>query len=178
MEQQTQTSSGVTGKGRRGPQRTVFARLACCTIVALGPMRSFFNDTATTEIYTYAGADRGERLIAKAREEGTLTLYTSIATTESTPLARAFESKYGVKVQVWRALSENVVQRALTESRGGRRGMDAVETNAPAVTALPRQATVAQFQSPYLADLPPWAIPPHRRWFADRANLWVVGYVK
>ena len=70
-------------------------------------------------IYAYAGADRGERLIAKAREEGSLTLYTSIATTESTPLARAFESKYGVKVQLWRALSENVVQRALTESRGG-----------------------------------------------------------
>jgi iron(III) transport system substrate-binding protein len=176
MEQQPQTSSGVTGKGHRGPQRTVFALLACCTIVALGPMRARAQTEDNPAIYTYAGADREERLIAKAREEGTLTLYTSIATTESTPLARAFESKYGVKVQVWRALSENVVQRALTESRGGRRGMDAVETNAPEVEALAREATVAPFQSPYLADLPPWAIPPHRRWFADRANLWVVGY--
>ena len=35
---------------------------------------------------------------------------------------------------------------------------------------------LAPYSSPYLADLPPWAIPPHRRWFADRANLWVVGY--
>jgi iron(III) transport system substrate-binding protein len=35
---------------------------------------------------------------------------------------------------------------------------------------------VGEFNSPYLADLPPWAIPPHRRWLGDRANLWVVGY--
>src|SRR5262249_48337348 len=54
--------------------------------------------------------------------------------------------------------------------------MDAVETNAPEVEALARETTVAPFHSPYLADLPPWAIPGHRRWFADRANLWVVGY--
>src|SRR5439155_1080147 len=122
------------------------------------------------------GKGAGNRPAFHAREEGSLTLYTSIATTESAPLARAFESKYGVKVQLWRALSENVVQRALTESRGGRHGMDVVETNAPEVEALAREATVAPFHSPYLADLPAWAIPPHRRWFADRANLWVVGY--
>jgi iron(III) transport system substrate-binding protein len=71
-------------------------------------------------IYSYNGADRGERLVAKAREEGTLTLYTSMATTESAPLAQAFEKKFGIKVQLWRALSENVLQRALTEARGHR----------------------------------------------------------
>ena len=63
-------------------------------------------------IYAYSGPDRLERLRAKAREEGTLTLYTSMATTESGPLGQAFEKKYGVKVQIWRALSENVLQRA------------------------------------------------------------------
>jgi iron(III) transport system substrate-binding protein len=35
---------------------------------------------------------------------------------------------------------------------------------------------VAEFDSPYVADLPVWAIPSHRRWFSDRANLWVTGY--
>jgi iron(III) transport system substrate-binding protein len=127
-------------------------------------------------IYSYQGSDRAERLTAKAREEGTLTLYTSMATTESAPLAQAFEKKYGVKVQLWRALSENVLRRALTEMRGGRRSMDVVETNAPEVEALAREQVVAPVDSPYLADLPAWAIPPHRRWFSDRANLWVTGY--
>ena len=127
-------------------------------------------------IYLYRGADRTDRLIAKAREEGTLTFYTSMATTESGPLAQAFEKKYGIKVQLWRALSENVLQRALTEARGGRRALDVVETNAPEVEALAREQVVAEFDSPHVADLPAWAIPSHRRWFSDRANLWVTGY--
>src|SRR5215469_511878 len=150
--------------------------VAPCMAVASGitPARAQTPDTSA--IYMDQGADRGERLIAKAREEGTLTLYTSMATTESGPLGQAFEKKYGVKVQRWRALSENVLQRALTEARGGRRSMDVVETNAPEVEALAREEVAAQFDSPYLADLPAWAIPPHRRWFGDRANLWVVGY--
>jgi iron(III) transport system substrate-binding protein len=145
---------------------------------------AFFPDVARAQaassgdplIYSYRGADREQRLVAKAREEGTLTLYTSMATTESGPLAQAFEKKYGVKVQLWRALSENVLQRALTEARGQRRAMDVVETNAPEVEVLAREQVVSQFDNPYLADLPSWAVPSHRRWFSDRANLWVTGY--
>src|SRR6516162_5377116 len=152
--------------------------VALCMSVAFGITRGRAQTAAAdnSAIYLYQGADRSERLIAKAREEGTLTFYTSMATTESGPLAQAFEKKYGAKVQLWRALSENVLQRALTEARGGRRSMDVVETNAPEVEALAREEVVGEFNSPSLADLPPWAIPPHRRWFGDRANLWVVGY--
>src|SRR5262245_24865137 len=85
--------------------------VAVCVTVAFGLTRARAPTAATdtSAIYLYQGAERGERLIAKAREEGTLTLYTSMATTESGPLAQAFEKKYGVKVQLWRALSENVL---------------------------------------------------------------------
>src|SRR5215510_12484382 len=164
---------------RPAPRMVAFCvTVALCMTVAFGITRGRAQTGAAdnSAIYLYQGADRGERLIAKAREEGTLTFYTSMATTESGPLAQAFEKKYGVKVQLWRALSENVLQRALTETRGGRRSMDVVETNAPEVEALTREEVVGGFHSPSLADLPPWAIPPHRRWFGDRANLWVVGY--
>src|SRR5436190_263078 len=144
--------------------------------LAVGATGAKAQSAGASAIYSYQGADRSERLAAKAREEGTLTFYTSMATTESAPLAQAFEKKHGVKVQLWRALSENVLQRALTEARGGRRSMDVVETNAPEVEALAREQVVAPVDSPYLADPPAWAIPPHRRWFSDRANLWVTGY--
>src|SRR5262245_33163322 len=145
----------------------ICAAAVCCIFAVVSATRGRAQPVVVDNSTTYldTGADREQRLIAKARQEGTLTLYTSIATTESTPLAQAFEAKYGVKVQLWRALSENVVQRALTEARGGRRGMDVVETNAPEVEALAREHVVAPFHSPYLADLPPWAIPPHRHWF-------------
>src|SRR5436190_8942436 len=179
MEQTSQTVPRVRlSTKRRAMRRTVaYVAIVVCVIAAAGNTRAGAQAPGAdnSAIYLDTGADREQRLIAKARAEGTLTLYTSIAPSESGPLAQAFEAKYGVKVQLWRALSENVVQRALTETRGGRRSMDVVETNAPEVEAL-REGVVAQFNSPYLADLPPWAIPPHRRWFADRANLWVVGY--
>ena len=161
--------------GRRFP-RPSWSLFAWRRILARRPSQAQTAGADNSAIYLYKGADRDQRLIAKAREEGTLTFYTSMATTESGPLAQAFEKKYGVKVQLWRALSENVLQRALTEARGGRRSMDVVETNAPEVEALAREQVVAEFDSPYLADLPAWAIPPHRRWFSDRANLWVTGY--
>src|SRR5262249_17604272 len=164
---------------RPAPRMVAFCMaVALCMTVAFGITRARAQTAGAdnSAIYLYQGADRGERLIAKAREEGTLTLYTSMATTESGPLAQAFEKKYGVKVQLWRAFGENVGQGACPEPGGGRHGMDVVETNAPEVEALAREQVVAQFHSPSLADLPPWAIPSHRRWFSDRANLWVVGY--
>jgi iron(III) transport system substrate-binding protein len=147
-------------------------------VFALWPVLARAQAAATdnASIYSYNGPDREQRLIAKAREEGTLALYTSMATTESARLAQAFERRYGIKVQLWRALSENVLQRALAEARGRRRAMDVVETNAPEVEALAREQVIAPFDSPYVADLPAWAVPPHRRWFSDRANLWVTGY--
>jgi iron(III) transport system substrate-binding protein len=180
MQQASQTISRLgTSTNYRAMRPTIACvAIVCCVGAAIGKTGAAAHAAGAdnSAIYLDSGADREQRLIAKARAEGTLTLYTSMATSESAPLAQAFEAKYGVKVQLWRALSENVVQRALTEARGGRRGMDAVETNAPEVEALAREEVVAQFNSPYLGDLPPWAIPPHRRWLADRANLWVAGY--
>src|SRR5947209_4248527 len=47
------------------------------------------------ETYRYAGADRDARLVQRAKQEGLVVLYTSLAPTESRPLAEAFEKKYG-----------------------------------------------------------------------------------
>ena len=130
------------------------------------------NDT----VFLYRGADREARLLEHARKEGSVVVYTSIAPTESKPLAEAFEKKYGVKVQLWRALSDKVVQRVVTEAQGRRHAVDVVETNGPEMEMLAREHLLAQFHSPHIADLPAEAIPPHRTWFPDRMNFFVVGY--
>jgi iron(III) transport system substrate-binding protein len=155
------------------PDRAMIAVLLVLAGGADGALAQGANNAA---IFVDQSADRDQRLVEKAKAEGSLTLYTSMATTESGPLGQAFEKKYGIKVQIWRALSENVVQRAVTESRVGRRALDVVETNAPEVEALAREGVLAEFFSPYLADLPPWGLPPHRRWASDRANLWVSAF--
>jgi iron(III) transport system substrate-binding protein len=90
--------------------------------------------------------------------------------------AEAFEKKYGVKVELWRALSERVVQRAVTEAQGRRHAVDVIETNGPEMEMLAREKLLGEFYSPYQTDLPPNAIPAHRLWFPDRMNFFVVGF--
>jgi len=109
-------------------------------------------------------------------QDKSLTLYTSLAPTESGPLAQAFEKKTGIKVELWRAISEKVVQRAITESRARRFVFDVIETNAPEMEMMAREQLFAELDSPHLADLPPGAVPKHRMWIPDRMNFFVVAY--
>jgi iron(III) transport system substrate-binding protein len=145
------------------------AAFAALTCLAQAPAR---ND----EVYRYRGADRDARLAEKAKQEGTVVLYTSLAPTESRPLAEAFERKYGLKVELWRALSDKVVQRVVTEAQGQRFTVDVVETNGPEMEMLSREKLLAEFHSPHISDLPVAAIPAHRQWMPDRMNYFVVGY--
>jgi iron(III) transport system substrate-binding protein len=128
------------------------------------------------EVYRYKGADRDARLVERAKQEGTVVLYTSLAPTESKPLAQAFEKKYGIKVELWRALSDKVVQRVVTEGQAKRNAVDVVETNGPEMEMIAREKLFSTFESPYIADLPPQAVPKHRLWMPDRLNFFVVGY--
>jgi iron(III) transport system substrate-binding protein len=115
-------------------------------------------------------------LVERARREATVVLYTSLAPTESKPLAEAFEKKYAIKVQLWRALSDKVVQRVITEAQGKRHTVDVIETNGPEMEMLARERLLAEIRSPHVADLPQAAIPAHRGWMPDRMNYFVVGY--
>ena len=103
-------------------------------------------------------------------------LYTSLAPSESGPLAQAFEKKTGIKVELWRALSEKVVQRALTEARARRFAVDVIETNGPEMEMLAREQLFRELNSPHLADIPATTIPKHRQWIPDRVNFFVVAY--
>ena len=128
-------------------------------------------------IYQYDGADRDRRVLEGARREGKVALYTSLNLKDSVPIAEAFEKKYpGVKVAIWRASSEKVLQRALTEARAGRFASDVLETNGPEMEAFFREGMLEPFDSPAFRDLPAEAFPKHRHWVADRFNFFVIGY--
>ncbi len=149
------------------------ALLAVCSTWSLAQSQPVSPHAA---IYTYKGADRDARLLERARQEGSVNVYTSLAPTEAAPLVEAFEKKTGVKVNMWRAVSSSVLQRALSEARGKRHTMDVVETNGPEVEALARELVLAPFYSPHLADLPAGSLPKHGMWAPDRLNFFVVAY--
>jgi iron(III) transport system substrate-binding protein len=52
------------------------------------------------EIASYAGPDRTQRLIAGAKKEGALTLYSSGPIEDTSAITYAFEKTYGVPVRL------------------------------------------------------------------------------
>jgi iron(III) transport system substrate-binding protein len=128
------------------------------------------------EAATYAGADRQQHLADAARKEGELMIYTSVPVDDMAVLTAAFEKKYGVKVKVWRAGSEKVLQRTVTETRANRFEVDIIETNGPELESLHREKMLQEVKSPYLADLIAPALLPHREWVSTRLNIFSVAY--
>src|SRR6059036_3128242 len=129
------------------------------------------------EVYLYKGADREKRILEGAQKEREVVVYTSLNLKDSVPIVEVFERKYGgVKVQLWRASSEKVLQRAVAEARAGRFACDILETNGPEMEAMYRERLLEEFTSPHFADLPAAAFPKHRHYVADRFNFFTIAY--
>jgi iron(III) transport system substrate-binding protein len=131
---------------------------------------------AVSAIAQYSGADRQQRLIEGARREGELTLYTSLTQEDMAVINGAFEKKFGVKVKMWRAGADKVLQRAVTEANGNRFDVDVMEAGTPALEALHREKLLVAVKSPYHADLMPQAVPAHHEWVGSRLNVFVHAY--
>ena len=77
-----------------------------------------------TTLATYLGPDRMQKLIAGAKKEGALNIYTSAQQSDFGQITAAFEKKYGIKTTIYRTGSENIVQRTVEEQRAGRYTVD------------------------------------------------------
>ncbi len=124
----------------------------------------------------YQGADRSEKIVQAAKEEGELTLYTSIAEKDIPPLIKPFEEKYGIKVKIWRAGTDKVLQRTLTEAQAGRHDVDAIHISAPEMEALSQEKVLQPVKSPLFGQLLPKAVPEHREWAATMLTVFVQAY--
>jgi len=155
-------------------------RLACSVfslLLAALPAAAVEPSAALAAVAAYKGADRAERLIAGAKKEGELMLYSSLTQDDQLRLGADFKARYGVALKFWRASNTNILQRVLGETRGGRFEFDVLETNAPQIEAIAREKLLQKVDSPYLADvLLPETLPAHREWAPDRLNLLVYAY--
>jgi iron(III) transport system substrate-binding protein len=128
------------------------------------------------DIASLSGPDRTQRLIDGAKKEGVATLYSSAVTDDSNAIAIAFEKKYGVKVQLWRGSSEDILRRAVTEHRGGRNDVDVAETAGTEMEGLRREQLLQEISSPVFADLIPQAVVPHRPWVTSRLSIFTAAF--
>ncbi len=131
---------------------------------------------ANRDIYLYQGPDRAQRLVSQAKKEGGLVLYSTMTLEDAAPLLEAFEKKYGIKVTMWRAVNQKLVQRALAEARAGQHGVDVYEGSGPGLEILHREGLLEKFHSPAFADIPPEAFPRHGYYAPDNFLFTVMGY--
>src|SRR5713226_6095201 len=133
--------------------------------------------SSVAEVALYDGPDREQRLIAAARKEGALTFYTSVnKLQQDSPVIEAFQKKYGIKVAVWRAASEKVLQRVLIETKAERFDIDVMTITASDLEAMHRETLLQEVKSPYFAELIPAALPPHKEWVGTYLLAFVQAY--
>ena len=126
------------------------------------------------DLATRDSPERHKRLIEGANREGTLNLYTSMTAPTAAKVKADFERRYpGVKINLWRASSESVLQRTITEARAKRHVFDVMETNGPEMEAAQSEKLLQAVASAHFRDLIPEALMPHREWVATRLNLFV-----
>jgi iron(III) transport system substrate-binding protein len=131
---------------------------------------------AATHPTQYLGPDRDARLLAGAKREGSVSIYSSIPVDVMSVVSAAFQRKYGIRAVVWRGGSEEILQRTVAEARGGRHAVDVVETAAAEIEAITRERLLQPIRAPVLAELMPQAVVANRPWITSRLIVFVTAY--
>ncbi|MGZ8427340.1 MAG: extracellular solute-binding protein, partial [Candidatus Binatia bacterium] len=135
---------------------------------------------ALSELVAYSGADREKILVAGAKAEGKVTWYTSLAGSSYKELAQGFEKKYGVKVDVYRAASNDLMARITAEAKARQYLVDTIETTLPLLKSLREDGLLAVYTSPHLQKYPAHAKEKAGNglyyWGVNRESFIGVGY--
>ncbi|HEY4074559.1 MAG TPA: extracellular solute-binding protein [Herbaspirillum sp.] len=149
-------------------------KISALILIAGGWHISAIGAPSGMDFATYHGADRNELLIAAAQKEGEVSVYQDYPV--MTAVEAAFTKKYGIKVKSWRADSESILQRVITEARGGRNEVDVIQNNSPENQALHREKMLQMVNSPYQKELMPEAIPNHKEWVGFTLDVYLGAY--
>jgi iron(III) transport system substrate-binding protein len=103
-----------------------------------------------------------QTLLAAAKKEGSLVVYSSTNEREGLALFKLFETATGIKVQYVRAADSVLTSRMAIEFRGGKSSFDIVHMTA--TNRLPPQI-LAQYEPPEAKHIPANAKDPNRRWY-------------
>jgi iron(III) transport system substrate-binding protein len=156
---------------RRHEWRAILRPFLALAIFGLGVPAVVAQTRTLAEIASGEAPDRVSRLAADAKKEGSLSLYTSRVAEDTAPVTDAFTKKYGIGVQVWRASNQNIIQRAVAESRAGRCPADVISSGTPALEPLYREQLLQPVKSPTTSELMPQALRPHGAWVGVSVNI-------
>ena len=106
-------------------------------------------------------------LLAAAKAEGQVTVYSSTNEQEALPLWKLYEDATGIKVNYVRGAESPLLAKIALEARSGQQSWDV--HNAGSVNMVPDNLAL-QFEPPNAKDIMPEARDPNKRWYGVYAG--------
>jgi iron(III) transport system substrate-binding protein len=124
---------------------------------------------------TSAQGQTENELVREAKKEGKVMFWSSMRIDDSRVLAAGFESKYPfIKVEIYRAGGEQLVNRALTESAASKTTFDVI--NAFALKVVQDKGLLQAYSAPETAHYPAGFKDPRYYWVSLYSGYNVIGY--
>jgi iron(III) transport system substrate-binding protein len=109
---------------------------------------------------------------AAAKREGSVTWYTSTPVASGQAIAKAFEAKYGIKVELLRTGGQNVLRRFQQEADAGRIVVDVITmSDMSAANALTKKGAFVPFKPIGFDKIIPDAKEANGAYIAQRLNM-------
>src|SRR5204862_3285122 len=115
-------------------------------------------------------------LCGSACAQPVVNVYSSMAEKDLRRLAVEFESRHGIKVNLWRSGKNRILQRVISEARAGRHEVDVIHNPSPEMEALHAEKLLKAVDSPLHANLIRQAVARHREWAGPRVYIFVQAY--
>jgi len=94
------------------------------------------------------------KLIEAAKKEGKVVAYGSLESDTMDSILQAFQKKFGVEVEYWRASATKVMDRAMSEFRAGKPLADVIVTADNVMRLMQQQGFFQKYESPTNSDFP------------------------
>lgn len=110
-----------------------------------------------------------------AKKEGKVVWYTSTPIAQAQQIARLFEAKSGIKVELFRSGGSAVLNRFMQETGAGRFAADVMTTSDPAASAaLTKKGMFVPFKPENFEKIPDAAKDPAGHYIAQRLNIMTI----
>jgi ABC-type Fe3+ transport system substrate-binding protein len=157
------------------PAPSLLHALSTCAVVLL--TASAARALTTEEIVNYTGPDREQMLVAGAKKEGQVVLYSALIVNQMLrPLTEGFSKKYPfVKMSYWRADSEELIPKIAAEARANNLVADLFEGSGGGEVAVEAGLTLP-FTTPVLSEYPKAYLDPKGQLAPTRLSYFSIAY--
>ena len=129
-------------------------------------------DEVFAEVEGLEGQERIDALVALAEDEGGVNVYTS--STDLADQSDIFTDAYGIDVSVYRARSNQVLQRLLQEDQAGYPGADIFESSGEEMAAASAEGLLQDYDGPAREGLVQAAL--QEGWTGSRLSVFTVSW--